>query len=163
MGSRKNNGDGSVFQRADGRWVAKLQVGVKTNGKADIRTRYAKTEAEAKRKLKEMKKTAYRETPEQRRKQTVEKYILDWFPRYKKGLKPASYDRQENSIHHQIVPFFGQYQIHSVVPSDVKDLMNRLQYEKGYAYSTVKKAYDTLNECFRQAVEDGLLERNPCN
>jgi integrase len=93
----------------------------------------------------------------------MEKYILDWFPRYKKGLKPASYDRQENSINHQIVPFFGQYQIHSVVPSDVKDLMNRLHYEKGYAYSTVKKAYDTLNECLRQAVEDGILERNPRN
>ena len=163
MGNRKNNGDGSVFQRADGRWVAKLQVGIKANGKADIRTKYAKTEAEAKRKLREMKKTAYQETPEQRRKQTVEKYILDWFPRYKKGLKPASYDRQENSINHQIVPFFGSHQIHAVVPSDVKDLMNRLQYERGYAYSTVKKAYDTLNECLRQAVEDGLLERNPCN
>ena len=121
--------------------------------------RYAKTEAEAKRKLREMKKTAYQAPPEQRRKQTVEKYILDWFPRYKKGLKPASYDRQENSITHQIIPYFGQYQIHSVVSSDVKDMMNRLQYEKGYAYSTVKKAYDTLNECLRQAVEDGILER----
>jgi len=68
----------------------------------DIRTQYAKTEAEAKRKFREMKKTAYQETPEQRRRQTVGKYILDWFPRYKKGLKPASYDRQENSINHQI-------------------------------------------------------------
>jgi len=161
--SKKGNGEGSVFQRADGRWVAALQVGVKANGTADIRRRYTKTEAEAKRKLKEMKKTAYQETPEQRRKQTVGKYILDWFPRYKKGLKPASYDRQENSIHHQIIPYFGQYQIHSVVPSDVKELMNRLQYERGYSYSTVKKAYDTLNECFRQAVEDGILEKNPCN
>ena len=41
-----------MFQRADGCWVASIQVGVKANGKADIRTRYAKTEAEAKRKLK---------------------------------------------------------------------------------------------------------------
>ena len=32
-----------------------------------------------------------------------------------------------------------------------------------YAYSTVKKAYDTLNECFRQAAEDGVLWKNPCN
>ena len=160
---KKSNGEGSVFQRADGRWVAKLQVGVKANGNPDIRTKYAKTEPEAKRKLREMKKTAHQEMPAQRRKQTVEKYILEWFPRYKKGLKPASYDRQENSIMYQIVPFIGQYQIHSVVPSDIKDLMNRLQYDEGYAYSTVKKAYDTLNECLRQAVEDGILEKNPCN
>ena len=78
-------------------------------------------------------------------------------------MKPASYDRQENSITYQILPFFGQHQIHSIVPSDVKDLMNRLQYDEGYAYSTVKKAYDTLNECLRQAVEDGVLGKNPCN
>ena len=161
--TKNGNGDGSVYPRSDGRWVAAMQIGVKSNGRPDVRMRYAKTEAEAKRKLREMKKTAHEATPEQRKKQTVEKYILDWFPRYKKGLKPASYDRQENSITHQILPFFGQHQIHAVVPSDVKDLMNRLQYDEGYAYSTVKKAYDTLNECFRQAVEDGVLGKNPCN
>ena len=55
---KKANGEGSVFQRADGRWVAALQVGVKANGTADIRRKYAKTEPEAKRKLREMKKTA---------------------------------------------------------------------------------------------------------
>jgi integrase len=160
--TRKNNGEGSIYPRSDGRWVAALQVGVKSNGTAEIRRKYAKTEAEAKRNLKELKKTAHEATPEQRKKHTVEKYILEWFPRYKKGLKPASYDRQENSITHQILPFLGQHQIHAVVPSDVKDLMNRLQYEEGYAYSTVKKAYDTLNECLRQAVEDGVLGKNPC-
>jgi hypothetical protein len=34
--TRKSNGDGSVFQRADGRWVAALQVGFEANGTADI-------------------------------------------------------------------------------------------------------------------------------
>jgi len=122
---KNGNGEGSVYQRSDGRWVAALQIGVRANGKKDIRTRYAKSEAEAKRKLKELKKTAYSETPEQRKKQTVETYILEWFSRYKKGLKPAAYDRQENTIKYQILPSFGQYQIHSVAPSDVRDLVNR--------------------------------------
>ena len=70
----------------------------RSNGKKDIRSRYAMSEPEAKRKLKELKKTAYSETPEQRKKQTVGQFILDWFPRYKKGLKPAAYDRQKNTI-----------------------------------------------------------------
>jgi LPXTG-motif cell wall-anchored protein len=80
---RKCNGDGSVYQRSDGRWAAALQVGTKPNGRKDIRTRYATSEAEAKRKLRELKKLAGEGSPEQRKKQTVEKYILDWFPRYK--------------------------------------------------------------------------------
>ena len=53
---RKCNGDGSVYQRSDGRWAAALQVGTKPNGRKDIRTRYATSEAEAKRKLRELKK-----------------------------------------------------------------------------------------------------------
>jgi site-specific recombinase XerD len=160
---RKNNGDGSVYQRADGRWVAALQVGTKSNGKKDIRTRYAKTETEAKRKLKELKKSAYQNEPDQKKKHTLEKYMLEWFPRYKGGLKPAAYDRQEETIKYQILPYMGCIQMHSIVASDVKDLMNLLQYEKDYAYSTIKKAYDALNECFRQAVEDGAMQKNPCN
>jgi len=82
---RKCNGEGSIYQRSDGRWVAALQVGTKPNGRKDIRTRYAASEAEAKRKLREMKKSAHEATPEQRKKQTVEKYILDWFPGTKKA------------------------------------------------------------------------------
>ena len=46
MGSRNNNGNGSVFQRADGRWVAAIQVGVKANGSADIRTKYEPQQTE---------------------------------------------------------------------------------------------------------------------
>ena len=64
--TKNGNGDGSVYQRSDGRWVAALQIGFKSNGKQDVRMRYAKTEQEAKRKLREMKKAAYQETPEQR-------------------------------------------------------------------------------------------------
>jgi len=160
---KKNNGDGSIFQRSDGRWVAALQVGTRANGSADIRRKYAKTEVEAKHNLKEMKRTAYSQTPEERKKQTVEQYILNWFSRYKRNLKPAAYDRQEKTIKYQILPFFASYQIHNMMPSDIKDGINYLQFEKKYSYSTVKKAYDALNECFRQAVDDGIITKNPCN
>jgi len=160
---KNSNGEGSIYQRKDGRWVAALQVGFTIGGKQDVITKYAKTEQEAKQKLKEMKQTAYLQTPEARKKQTVEKYIMEWFPRYKKNLKPAAYDRQEETIKYQILPIFGHYQIHNVVSSDIKDGMNYLQYEKKYSYSTVKKTYDALNECFRQAVDDGVIAKNPCN
>jgi len=161
--TRKSNGEGSIYQRSDGRWVAALQVGTKPNGRKDIRTRYATSEAEAKRKLKELRRIAHQDTPEQRKKQTVEQYMWEWFHRYKSVLKPAAYDRQEETIKYQVLPFLGRLQIHSVVASDVKDLINWLQNERGYAYSTVKKAYDACNECFRQAVSDGAIAKNPCN
>ena len=161
--TKKKNGMGSVYQRSDGRWVAALQIGFKANGKKNVHTRYAKTEKEAKRKLRELKKAIYQAPPEQRKKQTVEQYMWAWFKRYKSSMKPAAYDRQEETIKHQVLPFLGQAQIHTVVASGIKDMMNWLQNDKGYSFSTVKKAYDACNECFQQAVADGVMPLNPCN
>ena len=61
--TKKKNGMGSVYQRSDGRWVAALQVGVKANGKKNVHTRYAKTEQEARRKLRKLKKSLYQVPP----------------------------------------------------------------------------------------------------
>ena len=161
--SREDYGEGSIFQRSDGKWCCSIQAGFSSDGKPVKIRKYAKTEVEVKRKLKEIKKTLYNQSFEGLKKQTIEKYILDWFARYKQGLKPASHDRQENTIKYQIIPFLGQCQIHLVSSSDIKDLMNDLQYKKNYEYSTVKKAYDAINECLRQAVFDRLITQNPCN
>ena len=30
--TRRGNGEGSIFQRNDGRWCSKMQVGIKNNG-----------------------------------------------------------------------------------------------------------------------------------
>ena len=161
--SRKDNGDGSVYQRKDKRWAAQLQIGTKSNGRPNLVIKYTKTEAEAKRKLREIKKNRESEQAKSKGVITLEEYINEWFPRFKGYLKPSPYDRQENTIKYQIIPFIGSMQPQSITSSDVKDLMNTLRKEEEYAYSTVKKAYDSLNECLRQALDDDIIRKNPCN
>lgn len=51
---KRKYGEGSIYQRKDGRWVAKF----KGEGMTKPRVVYAKSEPEAKRKLRELKKDA---------------------------------------------------------------------------------------------------------
>jgi len=50
MAGRKANGEGSIYQRADGRWVAQVQVGWK-EGKLERKYIYGKTRREVAQKL----------------------------------------------------------------------------------------------------------------
>ena len=53
--SRRDKGEGTIFQNKDGKWVAQIRNGKKANGKSNIKAFYGKTEAEVKKKLKAFK------------------------------------------------------------------------------------------------------------
>ena len=53
--TRRQRGEGSVFKRADGRWVGRVDLGV-VNGTRKRKTVYAKTQREAVAKLREARK-----------------------------------------------------------------------------------------------------------
>lgn len=48
---KRGHGEGTVYQRKDGRWIAELMVGRRPDGKRDVRTVSAPTRAEVQRKL----------------------------------------------------------------------------------------------------------------
>lgn len=53
--SRRNPGDGAIYQRADGRWVAALNLGI-VHGKRKRVIRYASSEKEARQKLRTLQR-----------------------------------------------------------------------------------------------------------
>ena len=44
-GKRKQNGEGSVFQVSENKWVAKISLGTRPDGKSNIKQFSGKTEA----------------------------------------------------------------------------------------------------------------------
>ena len=56
-GTRKQNGEGSVFQVSENKWVAKISMGIKPDGKPNIKQFSGKSEAIVKKKLKDFKKS----------------------------------------------------------------------------------------------------------
>ena len=53
--AKRKYGDGSVFQRHDGRWEGRLVVGYKENGYAKTKSVTAKTKAECEERLKQLR------------------------------------------------------------------------------------------------------------
>lgn len=159
--SRREKGEGSISQRKDGTWTARLNLGLDSDGKRKIKAFYGKTEREVKNKLKEYKKELIKNDFVEVQKTTVKEYMENWLVNVKRGeLKPSSYDRLEQTCNYQIFPHIGYMQIHNLTSADIQNLINVLS-DKGYSYSSIKKAYNAINSCFTLAYNRGEIRRNP--
>ncbi len=159
--TRREYGSGSISQRKDGTWTARFTIGVNENGKPKIKAFYGKTEREVKKKLNDYKKEFYKNGAAEIQKTTVEQFMSKWFSDNKRNsLKPKSFDRLEQTLKYQVFPKIGHIQLAALQSDDVQDMVNVLK-EEGYAYSTVKKAYDAVNDCFRTGVIQRKIVFNP--
>lgn len=83
---------------------------------------------------------------------TVEEYIKDWLYNVKANtLKPSSFDRKEQIINYQVLPYIGNIGINSLSADDIQTMVNELK--ERYSFSTVKKAYECINACLKYAVK----------
>jgi len=157
-GQRRDKGDGSVYQRKDGLWVAQITPAPGAKDKYF----YGKTETEVKRKLREFKKEIARNDFFEIQKITVGEYMDNWLRTVKvNNLKPKSYDRQEVTLKNQVYRYIGDIQMGTLTVGDVQGMINGLVSE-GLSYSTIKKAYNAVNGCFKLALIKGDVVKNPC-
>lgn len=83
---------------------------------------------------------------------TVKEYIKDWLYNVKANtLKPTSFDRKEQVINYQIIPYIGDIDIDSLSADNIQAMVNELKGK--YSFSTVKKAYECINACLKYAVK----------
>ena len=75
--------------------------------------------------------------------------------------RPSSRARDASLLRSLILPAFGNRTLASVEPMDVRRWVAELE-ERGYAASTIAKAYQIVSRAFRVAVSDGIIARSPC-
>ncbi len=91
---------------------------------------------------------------------TVEELTNEWLSTKLYQIKTGSYDRIEATINNQIIPSIGHYQIISVSPDDIQQVINTL-VERDYSYSIIHKTYNALNASFNYACDKQYLYQNP--
>lgn len=163
--NKREHGQGTIYLRKDGRWYGAVQNGYNENGKPKMITVYGKTEAETKRKLKEKIKLINSNglilQDSTIKNITVEEYCTNWLKNVKiNKLKPSSYDRKEMTLSNQVYPAIGMLQLSQLTIDDVQKMVNELKNR--LSYSTIKKAYEAINECCKYAIVRGDLQKNPC-
>ena len=127
-----------------------------------MKTFYGKSEAEAKRKLREFQKEYKASEFVNVQKRSVADYITDWLENVKRNdLKPKSYDRLEQTIKKDVIPRVGYYQIGAINADHVQKMVNDMLKE-GKSRSSIKKAYDAVNACFKRGLILKQVSHNPC-
>lgn len=161
---KHEHGTGSVyFRSSDQRWVGRLKIGQKPNGKPDYKVVYCKSEPEAHKRLKEIYLESVKTEYVYVNKESFAAYLDLWMTTVKiLELKPKSYDRLEQTISLYVKPSLGEIQLSTVTSDDIQQMLAKLK-DEGKSYSTIKKAYDAVNAAFKWGLrcEPPKVKKNP--
>ena len=160
--TKRNNGEGTIRQRPDGRWEARLHE-VKPNGERSRRSLFGRTKDEVRRKLKEAMTRADNEQPLVDSSSTFAVWTAEWDQTI---LRASS--RKETTKHlyrnlarmHLAPEPFGHLRLRDITPRNIDALILDLR-AKGLADSTVRNIYTLLRTILDGAVRDNLIATNP--
>ena len=153
--ARRGNREGSVYQRADGRWVA--QATSPSGGKL---YRYARTRAEASAKLTAALAafSEHRTPPPER--QTVAEFLESWLENTARpSVRASTYESYSGVVRHHLIPDLGRIRLSRLTPDEVQEMLNR-KLEAGLSPRRVDYLRGILHRALNQALRWGLVGRN---
>ena len=153
--SKRGNGEGSIYQRADGRWVGAVTL---SSGKR--KSVYGATYQEAKTKLRQAQRDQEHGLDLSKKPQTVALFLADWLESTAKPtLRPKTHHSYAQLIRLHIVPAIGTIQLAKLTPQQVQRMMRDMT-AKGLSPRTVQYARAILRRALGYAVKWGLITRN---
>ena len=157
----RSDGDGSIYQRSDGKWVASISLGKDHTGKRQRRTRIATNRKQAAAKLRELQAEA-REGP-----MLVEAHITvaDWCRLWcdtiaSQTVSPATQADYRTTLERYVIPHLGAIELRKVTPEHYASLQQAL-LNTGLSPNTVRHVRRPLSVCLNYAVRTGRLRNNP--
>jgi integrase len=156
---RRGNGEGSVFQRKDGRWTAIIDLGYR-DGKRYRKSVYGTTRKEVSDELTRQLRSQQLGLPVGPGRLTVEGWLKKWLEQQQPPCtKPKTYTAYENHVRIHLVPALGIRPLLKLQPQDVREFM-RSKAEAGFAPTSIRDFRATLRAALNVAVHDGLIARN---
>jgi integrase len=160
-GHKRGNGEGSIYQRKDGRWAAAVVVGRKTNGAIDRRTVYGHSRAEVVKQLDELRLRRSNGLVVEPNTLTVATFLTQWLrDTVTMENRDGTLRRYTSLTRNHILPTIGHLKLSAVQPAHLQRLYAGMT-ATGKAPSTTKGAHAILHKAFEQAVEWRYLARNP--
>lgn len=159
----RGNGDGSIYYSESRKcWVAQVTVGRNENGKLKRKSFYGKSRKEVKAKLQKAQSELLTGQYVEPSKVTVIDFIYDLIEedRELNLIKDVSYIRKKEIAKTIEKASFANSPIQSVTEPQIKAFLKSLTH---YANSVISKAYSLLRRCFAEAVQRGLIIKNPMN
>lgn len=169
MSKKRGNGEGTIYKRSDGLWVAQVTVGYDPQtGKPKRKSFYGKTRQEVIGKLTEIIQELRTGTFIEPSKATFGEWLDKWLEEYKKGqLKPTTYESYKAIVDIHIKPALGGIPLTKLQPHMLQAFYNeklengRADGKGGLSTRMVRYCHTIIHQALKQAVKEGLLPRNP--
>lgn len=162
MGKKKRaNGEGILRERSDGRWEARVPIGVDLiTGKQKFKTFYGAGQAEAKEKRDEYLTAVRTGTYVEKTKTLFGDYILEWLDLYKKPkVKESTYSLYYSRIKVHIIPALGQIELQKIDTNAIQKFYNTKAVT--LSGSSVSILHLLINGSLKFAVRQKLILNNP--
>ena len=126
--AKRKYGDGSVFQRHDGRWEGRLVIGYKENGYAKTKSVTAKTKAECEERLKKLRKEHGRRSEKIKPDMPFGDWMDFWYQNFSKPkIRQTTQECYENRIYNHIIPEIGKIPLCKLTQNDLQQFYARLK------------------------------------
>lgn len=165
MAKRRANGEGSIYQRKDGKWCSQYIdcFGAK-------KYFYGKTQQEVKKKLQEAIRQSNDGIALNPRKITVSAWVKEWLDTFQRPvIRESTYSYNLTRWRTHIEPYFSHIQLKDLRAEHVQRFLNEKATKRqdgrrgGYSASTVSLLYSALRCSLEKAVELGYIPKNPAN
>jgi integrase len=161
VAKRRGRGEGTITQRADGRWMARVDMGRGDDGRRLRKVVYGSTRAEAGNKLNALLgRSASGEllttsTP------TVGSWLKDWYATHCEDWRPSTQRVYRIAIDQWLVPVLGTVRLEQLKPATIQRWVNKAT-EDG-ASEKVRIAHNVLRSAMAWAMTQRVLTFNPAS
>ncbi|MDX3757267.1 site-specific integrase [Streptomyces sp. AK02-04a] len=160
MTSRKRNpnGAGSIWQRKDGRFEARVYV-PQPDGTRKRKTVYGSTWDECDEKRQELVRRDRQGIPTPSRSAKLSEWLPYWLEEYiKPQRKRTTYVKYEMHVRLYLVPLLGSRRLESLTTANVRQMISKVTEQASAA--TAKEAHRVLRTALTAACRDELISRN---
>jgi integrase len=161
--ARRGNGEGSIYQRANGQWCATYAAGYDSDGKRRRRTIFATTKEEI---LAELAKKQSEKLAGQLNEPTrlrLGAYLDRWLEDASRPtIRATTYESYKGIVKNHLKPHIGGLLLGKLGPAHVQGLYSEME-RGGASARTRQLTHAVLRKAMKQAVRWRLISFNPCD
>jgi integrase len=151
--TKRGNGEGSIYQRSDGRWVASLWVG------GSRKYLYGRTRQDVARRLNEVLHSAQEGIYVDPGRMTVGQLVDEWLVTAETSVGRSTWIRYEQYVRVHIKPAIGSVPLRTLSPRHVQALYTR-SLEGGSSATTVNHVHTVLHTALQYGLRMDYIRRN---
>jgi integrase len=157
--TRRGPGEGSIYERADGRWTAVVHLGY-ARGRRQRKHVYGKTRAEVASKLRALQTSVDQGLAPPPDRLTFDQFLTTWLTEsVRPSVRPSTFRSYEGIVRVHVRPAIGRVPLNRLTPGDVQRLLNE-RLASGLSPRSVAMIRAVLRTALGLAVRWGQVPRN---